>query len=159
MKRTTLSCSIAVTVALAACAQTPPDTTEADAATIRGQTESFLAAWNAGDAATLGQLYAEDIVEMQPDGPALEGRAAIVQSFTDFLTEFTATQTAEVDEVDVQGDLAFSRGRWQVRQTPRTGGDEEVRSGKWMVLYQRQTDGSWKMWRWMWNQDSTTDTL
>ena len=155
MKRTTLLWSIAAAVALAACTQTPPDTTEADAATIRGQTESFLAAFNAGDAAALGPSYAEDAVEMQPDGPAMEGRAAIVQGFTDFFTEFTASQTAEVDEVDVQGDLALSRGRWHVRQTPRAGGDEQVRSGKWMVLHQRQADGSWRVWRWMWNQDST----
>ena len=81
------------------------------------------------------------------------GRAAIVQEFTDFFTNFNATQTAEVDEVDVQGDLAFARGTWQVHQTPKAGGDEEVRSGKWMELFKRQADGSWKTWRWMWNED------
>jgi uncharacterized protein (TIGR02246 family) len=157
MKPTSFLLTVASAVALAACTQTPappPDTTEADAAAIRAQTDQFLAGFNAGDAAALGGLYAEDAIQMPPDGPANEGREAIVQSLTDFFGEFTATQTATVDEVGVHGDLAFSRGTWNVRQTPKAGGAEQVRNGKWLVLNKRQADGSWKVWRWMWNEES-----
>jgi ketosteroid isomerase-like protein len=127
MKPTSFLLTVASAVALAACMQTPappPDTTEADAAAIRAQTDQFLAGFNAGDAAALGGLYAEDAIQMPPDGPANEGREAIVQSLT-----------------------------WNVRQTPKAGGAEQVRNGKWLVLNQRQADGSWKVWRWMWNEE------
>ena len=160
MKRTTLLWSLATVVALAACTQTTPDTTDADTAAVRAQTEVFLTGFNAGDAAALAPMYAEDVIRMQPDGPAGVGRAAIVQSLTDFFTEFAATQTSTVDEVGVHGDLAFSRGTWNVRQTPKAGGAEQVRNGKWLVLSRRQSDDSWKVWRWIWNEDGTaTDSM
>jgi uncharacterized protein (TIGR02246 family) len=157
MKCPSLLLSVAAAVALAACAQTqvpPADTTEADTA-IRALIDEFLAGFNAGDAAAVGGLYAEDAIQMAPDGPAGEGREAIVQSLTDFLSQFSATQTATVDEVGVYGDLAFSRGTWNVRQTPKAGGAEQVRNGKWLLLHKRLADGSWPVWRWMWNEEGT----
>lgn len=164
MKRTSLSWSLGAVVVLAACAQAPPDATEADTAAleaeavaaIEAQVDAFLAGFNAGDIAALGPTYAEDAIEMAPDGPVVEGRTAIVANIEEFMAGFSATQTATVDEIGVHGDLAFARGTWNVRQTPEAGGDEQERNGKWLVLYQRQTDGAWLVWRWIWNEEGTT---
>lgn len=158
MKRTPLLCTLGAALVLAGCTQTmpetaEPDTSEADAAAIESMIDEFIVAWNAGDVASLAGTYAEDAIQMPPEGPALEGRAAIIQSMEDFLSEFSATQTATMDEVSVHGDIAFARGTWNVRQTPEAGGAEEVRNGKWMEIYRRKADGSWEVWRWIWNQE------
>jgi uncharacterized protein (TIGR02246 family) len=140
------------------CAQGPAtraDTLEADEAALRATVSDFLAAWNAADVASLGTFYAEDAIEMQPDGAPHEGRKAIQDGHGAFFAQFTATQTATVTEVGVEGNLGFNRGTWSVRSMPRAGGPETSRTGNWMVLLRRDADGSWKIWRWIWNEQPT----
>ena len=155
MIRTRTSLVLTLAAALAACAKAPPppaDTSEADAAVIRQAGEDWLASFNAGDAEALGATYTEDAVSLPPDGAPVVGREAIVQSLTEFFTQFSATQTSTVDEVAVFGDLAMARGTWSTSETPKAGGAEQARNGKWLELMKRQADGSWKTWRWMWNE-------
>jgi len=160
MIRKAASLGFAVLVATAACTQTPAppaDTSEADAAAIRAAGDQWIAAFNAGDADALAITYADDAVSLPPEGPPVVGREAIVQGLRDMFSQYAATQTATVDEVAVFGDVAMVRGTWSTRQTPKEGGTEVVRSGKWMELQKRQDDGSWKTWRWMWNQEPAAD--
>ena len=155
MKRTL--CSLALAAALAACAEPPPppppDTTEADLAFLRGDTDRFLAAYNAQDIAAFEAFYTDDAVELLPDGPPNVGKAAILASRAAGFEQFDAVQTATTDEVVLFGDYAMSRGTWEETQTPKAGGASQTLNGKWIVLYKRQADGTWKTWRWMWNQD------
>lgn len=156
MKRSTLYLVLGSVVALAACAQPAPepvDTSAADEAAIRAHTDQFLSAWNAADVAGFDGMYTDDAVLLQPDGPVTVGREAILQAFTDYFNEFDAEQAAVVDEVEVSGDIAYSRGTWSLTQTPKAGGDPQARNGKWSNVVRRQADGSWKVWRWMWNEE------
>ncbi len=154
--RLTSRCFILVfPVILATCTPAPApqvDTSAEDEAALRASGDNFLAAWNAADVAALGSLLADDAIEMPPDGPALRGRDAIMQGMRDYFEQFTATQTAETDEISIHGDIAVLHGTWTVTETPRAGGEAQTRSGKWMDVQRRQADGSWKTWRWMWNQ-------
>jgi uncharacterized protein (TIGR02246 family) len=146
-------------LALTGCAPAaapPEDTSQADMATLSASSEVFVTAWNAGDAEAIGATIAEDAIEMQPDGPPLEGRETIMQRMRDYFAEFDAVQTSTTDEVTVLGDLAVLRGTWNVTETPKTGGETAERSGKWFTVQQRQEDGSWKIWRWMWNQATSS---
>ena len=144
---------LTLAVVLAACTPPPPpDTSEADRAVL-GSAGAFLTAWNAADVATMAGMYADDAIELVPDGPPNVGRDAILKGAADYFAQFTATQTATVDEVNLHGDLAVTRGTWTVRETPKTGGAEQTRHGKWIVVHKRDTDGTWRTWRWMWNED------
>jgi uncharacterized protein (TIGR02246 family) len=158
MKRSALYLCLSSILVLAACGQSAPepvDTSEADAAVIRAQTDQFLAAWNAADVTGFSDMYTDDAVQLQPDGPATAGRVAILQTFTDYFNEFDAEQTAVTEEVEVFGDIGYSRGTWSLTQTPKAGGDVQARNGKWSNVQRRQADGSWKVWRWMWNEEGT----
>lgn len=155
MKTSFLWITLFLAATLAACTQAPParpNTSEADKAAIRNSTPSFLAAWNAADVTALGAFFAEDAVEMRADGAPFEGRKAILDGLSSFFAQFKATQSAIVTEAGVEGDLGFARGTWNLRSAPKSGGAETTRTGKWMVLYKRQADGSWKTWRWIWNE-------
>ena len=149
-----ISFAVAVTL-MAACTQGPagrPDTLQADEAALRSAVDQYLVSWNAGDSAALGSFFTEDAIEMQPDGAAHEGRKAVVESISASFAQFTATQSATVTEIGVDGNLGFTRGSWSVRSAPKAGGPDTTRTGKWLVLSKRQSDGSWKMWRWIWNE-------
>lgn len=155
-----------LTLALAlACAPAPgtsgtdggaPEDDAAATRAVRGQVDAFLDAFNAGDPQAIAPLYTDDVVEMAPDGPVIRGPAAVVEAVAAFLSQFstTPTQTATVDEVSVHGDVAFARGTWSVRHTPE-GGPEQAMTGKWLTVHRRQDDGSWKISRWIWNQEGT----
>ena len=139
-----------VTALLALAACTPasePDTTEADAQVLRGMVDQWLDAFNAGDAARLSSLYMDDAVGMPPDGPDNVGREAMRRDFDEMFEQFTYSETAPVEEVQVFGDVAFIRGTWRDLATPKMGGDAEESTGKWLWITRRQPDGQWKIAR------------
>ena len=162
MKLSSLCFSIVSILAFNACAPAAPppeEPSQADLATLRASSDVFVTAWNAADVDVIGATIAEDAVEMQPDAPPLEGRETILQEMRNYFSEFDAVQSSTTDEVSVFGDLAILRGTWNVTETPKAGGEAVERSGKWFTVQRRQEDGSWKTWRWMWNQaDSPAGT-
>ena len=148
---------------LTACAQQETtdttDTTDTpvtpafDAEAFRTQVGQFVTTWNTGGGSALGTMIAEDAVLMQPDGPAIEGRTAILTALAEGYDIALLQQVATVDEVLAVGDLAYGRGTWTLNPTA-TAGDLASLSGQWSALYQPGPDGQWQIWRWMWNQPS-----
>ena len=128
--------------------------TSADTAAIRATVEKLLAAWNKGDSAAYGPIIAEDAILMQPDGPLLQGRDAIVANMTKSTDTTKVQQTATVDEVIVTGDHAYGRGTWNLNPIAAAGADTKAMNGKWSVLYQRSANGTWLVSRWMWNKEA-----
>ncbi|NIQ59938.1 MAG: hypothetical protein GWN71_43395, partial [Gammaproteobacteria bacterium] len=61
-------------------------------------------------------------------------------------------QSATTDEVLPVGEHAYLRGTWTVAPTGEAEGD--TFDGKWSALFRPGPDGSWQLWRWMWNQPS-----
>jgi uncharacterized protein (TIGR02246 family) len=146
---------LAPILVLAACAPQPaPDTSEADAETIRTSVAQFVVAWNAGNDATLGTLVAEDAVLMEPDSPAIEGRDAILATMAEGYDIALMQQSATTDEVIVMGDYAYARGTWNLDLTSAATEDMGPENGKWSTLFRRGPDGAWQIWRWMWNEPS-----
>jgi len=153
-------CSLALATALAACAEPPPppppDTTEAHIAAIRAVSDRFLVAYNAQDMAAFEAFYTDDAIALGPDGPAATGKDAILALQAAGFEQYDAVQTATTDEVSVFGDHALAWGTWEETQTPKVGSPAELLRGKWLVIYRRQADDSWKTWRWMCNRDQST---
>ncbi len=149
---------LASAVVLAACAQQQaPDMPEAhafDAEAARAQVDQFVSVWNAGDHIALGAMIAEDAVLMQPDGPPLKDRSAILETIAEAYDAAMFQQTATVDEMIAVGDYAYGRGTWTLNPTPDASADVQALNGKWSALYQAGPDGGWQIWRWMWNQPS-----
>lgn len=125
-----------------------------DADALRAQLDQFVSLWNAGDAASLGSLIAEDAVLMQPDGPPLEGRAAIMEAVSGSYDVAMFQQSATADEILALGDYAYGRGTWTLNPTAAAGEGAPTPSGKWSAVYKAGPDGAWQVWRWMWNQPS-----
>jgi ketosteroid isomerase-like protein len=53
----------------------------------------------------------------------------------------------------VAGEYAFERARYQATIIPKNGGATITESGKHIVVYRRQADGSWKVLWEIWNSD------
>jgi ketosteroid isomerase-like protein len=158
-----LTLGLASAVLMMACAQSAPKTEDAasaaeaaslDVGTLRAEVNQFVAAWNTGNQAALGPMIAEDAVLLQPDGPPIEGQAAILATMAEGYDIAMYQQAATVDEVMAVGDAAYARGTWMLNPTAAAGADAAALSGKWSALYKAGPDGTWQTWRWMWNQPS-----
>jgi uncharacterized protein (TIGR02246 family) len=128
--------------------------TEADVAAIKSVDKKFLAAMNAGDASTMLNLCADDIVIMPPNETAVTGREATGSWTQSFVDNITVDETWSSEEVVVFGDWAFSRGTWAGTNTPKAGGEAIQDNGKYLWILKRQSDGSWKYARFIWNSDN-----
>ena len=135
---------ILTVLALGACGPAAPDpqSSEADASTVRAMVDQWIDSWNAGDANGLVSFYAADVVGLYPRGPNNIGRAAMRESFADGFEQFLGVQSATVDGVRVEGDVAFVHGSWMVTPPPSRAATAAA-DGDWMWVLERQPDAQW----------------
>ena len=118
----------------------------ADLAAVNALRGKFRAAFNSNDAGALAALYADDAIVMLPNQPAVEGRPAI-QSLYEAMFKANAVKIAITPlETQLAGDWAYDRGNATTTITPKSGKPME-RSNKYLTIYKRQSDGSWKIYR------------
>ena len=122
-----------------------------DVAAIRSSFSAYVAAFNTGEANALPAFFTDDAIWLPPNAPAIVGREAIRSFVQNNNEQFTEELTAEVVEADVAGDWAFLRMTYGATMTPKTGGESMELSGKWVNIWRRQPDGSWKIYREIWN--------
>ena len=61
--------------------------------------------------------------------------------------------TQKVEEVEVAGDWAWARASYSLRLVPASGGEPLTETGKYLAVFKRQPDGSWKTHRSCFNAD------
>ena len=133
---------------LLACSQPPAaDTTEADVAAIRAIVDRFDEAMNAGDYEALAELYAEDAIRMPANAPPQIGRDAIREWFRLEMEQSDTQIDNVVRDARVFGDWGYCWGDATGTDTPKAGGDEILIDSKWMSVSRRMPDGSWKVYR------------
>ena len=143
--------TVAIVTSLACQPQTIVDLTASDEAALRQAFDSEMKAANAADAAGWASLYAEDAIVLRPHAPAVQGREAIRQ----WLATLPPISNAKGQGVEVvgHGDLAYLRGTYTMTfSVPGVPAPIEEQ-GKFLQIYRKQSDGSWKMTREIYNSD------
>ena len=125
-------------------AEEPVVDVEADFEANKNLNDAWDEAYNAADIDRLMSLYTDDAVRIPPNEPALIGKEAIQGNFQQSFDQFTTENDSEAVDVKIGGDLAFVRGTWTDIQTPKAGGESLYLNGNFVVINQKQTDGSWK---------------
>ena len=135
----------ALLVALGLClASTAALQAQDPMATLIDQWES---SFNAGDYEATAALYTTDAVRYPPGAPPLSGREAIVADMANY-AEFTID--LELVGSKMAGDVISAWGTYALHA--RSGeGDDPVQDGPWMNLAVKGEDGSWHIYRDIWN--------
>ena len=98
------------------------------------------------------RLFTADAVLMAPGGQTVVGEQAIRAWHEAAWQENTVNEcSGTVDEVQVQGGWGFARGTFTATLTPASGSAPIQENGAFINIVQRQTDGSWKLARVIWN--------
>ncbi len=147
------------TALLVACAQPAKEPPKPDVAAIRAAIETSNAAQTAavvkGDIPGVMAPYAADAVVFNPGAPMAAGLPEIQKMFEGMLGAMTIKEfTLSVSDVIVagSGDLAVEHGRYTWTVEPK-GGTPMPDAGKYVVVWQKQADGGWKIIRDILNTD------
>jgi len=135
---------------LLGCQPPPADITDDDVAALRQAVERYVQTSLAGEWDAWTALSSDDAVFLQPNGPAIEGRTALRAWIEGFrgMESFTATPI----DIHGRGDLAYVRGTYAFALGPAAA-VQMADNGKWVTIYRKQDDGSWRIVRNIWNSN------
>lgn len=138
----------------AACAtpQAAPDTSAADRSAIDAGHEAFLAGMRANDCNALLAVLTADVVFVPPNTPQANGPDA-VRSWCESTFAQVKTKAVAVSnrDVTVAGDWGIEHGVFDWTVVPAAGGGDMADQGRFVAIWRRQADGSWKLARDIWN--------
>jgi len=120
---------------------------EEDIAAIKEFYNQYCIQANAGDLDNFLSLWEDNAIRMDPDKPSIIGKENITKFFKPSFELFSVNVKIYGDiEIQISGDMAFSRGTYTLSLTPKEGGATTTFDGKWLDIDKRQTDGSWKIY-------------
>jgi predicted ester cyclase len=91
---------------------------------------------------------------MPPDRAARVGKETIQAATEAGMASVVADEyVVSPEEIEVFGDTAYARGVYHAIRTPVAGGDPIVTDGKFMTILKRQADGTWKIYRDIFNSN------
>jgi uncharacterized protein (TIGR02246 family) len=124
-----------------------------DGAAIARTRADFVVALRGGDAAAASAVYADDAQLLAPSAEVFAGRDAIAAFWQAGLEAGIAE--VELEELTLTGgeSIAWEVGRYTLRLEPA---DEKpvVDRGKYLLVHEKQQDGSWRRAVEMFNPDA-----
>lgn len=117
---------------------------------IEKQATAFSGAFAQADFKTLAAMYAEDAIVLPPDGEMVKGRPAIEAFWKGVYDSGVKGVALTVVAVDSSGEMAAEVGKAVL--TIKPANQQEVsQTAKYVVVWKRQKDGTWKLYRDIWN--------
>jgi uncharacterized protein (TIGR02246 family) len=135
-------------VLLTACSRSPaPDRRAADAQALRdGEVAAFVKDWAGKDADRIASHYSDDGNLIIPNSPTMTGKDAIGKAMKDVLADpnwALALQPVQV-EVSRGGDLGYTRGTYVLNATDPVSKRAVTEKGRFVAIFRKEADGSWK---------------
>jgi uncharacterized protein (TIGR02246 family) len=115
----------------------------ADEAAIRSLDSAWVKAVAAKNAQQAASYYTDDGVLMAPGQPMASGKDAIVKGWTGLMGLPGFALTFAPDKIVVSGDMAYEIGSYALTANNKAG-KPQTSHGKYVVVWSRQADGTWK---------------
>lgn len=129
-----------------------PANPEGDGEELNQLREKYVQAENAGDIDGILRTFSDDIVVMPPESPSVRGIDAAKEFLEEFLEAFTVDIELKSEEVVVEGELAYDWGTVSGTLKP-AGGQPQPVNNTYLLVYQRESNGSWRQSKHIWNSD------
>ncbi len=103
----------------------------------------------AGDGAAVAALYTADATLLPPNAEPVQGMAAVEEFWTTATSMGPTDLTLTTMSVAGAGDYAYEIGSWSMPAGEGEGAEEQ--HGKYVVVWKRVADGTWKLHVDIWN--------
>ena len=107
----------------------------------------FKAAYDSGNVEAVAGCYSESLVKLRQGAPP-ETKAEVIARIAAILRDYVGTVDADNEELDGDGDFAFTRGKFVVTLTPKAGGETRRLERRYLELW-RKEGGRWLVFRTM----------
>jgi uncharacterized protein (TIGR02246 family) len=117
---------------------------EARAAIAKGNAQ-WSEGWAKGDASLVAAVFAEDGVQLAKGGKIIKGREAIAARQAAAMKGADPGVKVSVVTLDIwlDGDIAYETGSYKYEYTAK--GKPGTDEGKYVTIWKKQKDGSWKL--------------
>lgn len=146
--------SLLLLLSLSIACQSKADTRAADEAALRKLDDEWSKAVGARDVEKTTSYYSDDAVVMPPNIPTLTSKESIRTLWKSMLESpvFSGGWKASKVEVAQSGDLAYVSGNYEFKEQDAAG-NPITDKGKYLEVWKKQADGSWKCVADMFNSD------
>ena len=128
-----------------------------DLAALEKACQDYIATCREDDLEGLLDVLTDDVAFIAPDIPPVRGKEAVRPWLKEnFFDLYRNELDFSFDELEIVGSWAWAWGPWSQTLTPKAGGGSIHQGGKFMEIFRRQGDGSWKFARVMFTVDQPT---
>ena len=112
--------------------------------------------WAAKDVDKMATFYADDANVYLPNAPLVSGGAAIKAALKEVAADpnFKITNESLKVEVAKSGDIGYTRGTYTATSTDPKTKKVMLEKGKYVTVFKKQADGSWKAAEDIFNPDA-----
>jgi uncharacterized protein (TIGR02246 family) len=156
MKRLLGCVCVAGALAFSGCAHMSSETHEDDARLVREGEVAWAQDWGSKDIERIVSHYADDASLLVAGMPLMTGKEAIRGGLRQMISDpnlALSFQSAQV-EIAKGGDLAYSRGTYTMTMSDPATKQPVTEKGKYLTIYRKQADGTWKAIQDMNNNDA-----
>jgi ketosteroid isomerase-like protein len=143
-----------LSVFLFSCSQqkSPEFDTAAVKAAIDSANSNFSSSFSKGDAHAMASFYTDSATVLPPNMDTVSGRNSIEKFWYGYIKMGNGDIKLTTSDLFGSGNLAVETGVYNLNIQPQ--GMELIQDhGKYLVVWQKQGDGSWKMIRDMWSSN------
>ena len=122
-------------------------------AAIDAANAKMVADYAAGNTKAIAAAYTDDALMLPPDATRVTGHSAIEARWQNWIDAGMKNLTLKSTAVDSSGNLAYEVGEFtfQVQNPSTNAGNPWAASGNYLVVWQRGTDGVWRLKVHTWN--------
>ena len=130
------------------------DSSSADIEAVQQLMVDLDAAVAAGDLDGFMSFLAEDFVDMPANEPTIVGKEALRAHHEPLFEGLNLRVTHEPVETRAFGDVVIQRGAGVGEIAPKAGGAALILDQKYLFVFKRQEDGTFKLWRAIFNDNA-----
>jgi ketosteroid isomerase-like protein len=124
-----------------------------DEKALRDADEAWAKAAGTRDVDKTVAFYSDDAIVMPPNAERATTKETILKIWKDLLTDAKVSWKPAKIEVAKSGDIGFISGSYEVTMNDVVTGKPVSDHGKYLEVWEKQTDGSWKCGADIWNSD------
>jgi uncharacterized protein (TIGR02246 family) len=145
----------ALAALLTGCAASTPDTRDADLKAVKDTETAWVADANTKDPAKFAAHYTDDASVLLPNAPVITGKDNITAALKPMLADpgFNLQFQATKSDVAKSGELAYTQGTYTMTMSDPKTKQPITDKGKYLTVFRKQADGSWKAVSDMLNSD------